>query len=90
MDEAYFAQEGAFKSQQPCLGRSKPTCCTCSLPSITLCSQCLGSIVHDILIGPYLLPWRLSVQIDWVFLEEKLPEMLEEIPLAFRRNVVPA
>jgi hypothetical protein len=28
----------------------------------------------DFLIGPYLLPRRLSAQVYWVFLEEKLPE----------------
>ena len=30
---------------------------------------------------------RLSTQMYWVFLEEKLPEMLEDIPLALRRDV---
>ena len=28
--------------QQPCLGRSKPSCCICSLPQTTLCGQQLG------------------------------------------------
>jgi hypothetical protein len=38
-------------------------------------------IVKDFLIGPYLLTRRLSAHIYRVFLEEELPEMLEEIPL---------
>jgi len=46
--------------------------------------------VYDFLIGSYLLLPRLSAQIYWVFLEKMLPEFLEEIPLAFRRNVVPS
>ena len=33
-----------------------------------------AAIVHDILIGPYLLQRWLSAQIYWVFLQEKLPE----------------
>ena len=28
--------------QQPCLGRSKPSCCICSLPPAMLCGQRLG------------------------------------------------
>ena len=44
-------------------------------------------IVHDFLIGPYLLPRQLSAQIYWVFLQEKLPEMMEEILLALRGNM---
>jgi hypothetical protein len=28
--------------QQPCLGRSKPSCCICSLPPIRLCTPYLG------------------------------------------------
>ena len=49
-----------------------------------------ASIVHEFLIGPYLLPRRLSIQIYRMFLEEKLPEMLEEIPLAFKeKRMVP-
>jgi len=45
-----------------------------------------GDIVQAFMTGPYLLPQRLNVQIYWVFREEKLPEMLEEIPLALSRN----
>ena len=46
-----------------------------------------AGIVRDFLIGPYLLPWRLSAQIYRVFLEEKLPEMMEEILSAPTRNM---
>ena len=53
------------------------------------CTQCLGRHCAW-LIGLYSLPWQFSAQIDCVFLEEKLPEMLEDIPLALRRNMVPA
>jgi len=34
-----------------------------------------------------MLPRRLSTQMYRVFVEEKLPEMLEDIPLALRRDV---
>jgi hypothetical protein len=37
-------------------------------------------------IWPYLLPRRLSIQIYRMFMEEKLPEMLEGIPLAFKEK----
>ena len=67
--------------KQPCLAESKPSCCICLLPPTTLC------IVQAFLTGPYLLPQTLSVQIHWVYLEEKLPQMLEEIPLALSRNM---
>jgi hypothetical protein len=46
-----------------------------------------ASFVRDSLIGSYVLLSRFSAQIDWVFLEEMLPELLEEIPLALRRNM---
>jgi hypothetical protein len=46
--------------------------------------------VHDFLIGPYLLPSGLNVQIYQVFLEEMLPELLQEISLSLRTNMVPA
>jgi hypothetical protein len=47
-----------------------------------------AGIVHDVLIGPYLLPSRLSAQIYRVFLEETLPELLEEIPLVTQEKHV--
>ena len=60
--------EGNFQqSKEPYLGRSKPSCCICSLPPTTLCSQCLGR--H---LGFTCYPDS-SAQIDWVFLEENLP-----------------
>jgi len=46
-----------------------------------------ANIMHDSLIGPYVLPSRLSAHIYWVFLEEMLPELLEDISLALRRNM---
>jgi hypothetical protein len=46
-----------------------------------------AGIVHDFLNWPYLLPRQHRAQIYRVFVEEKLVEMLEEIPLAFRRNM---
>jgi hypothetical protein len=46
-----------------------------------------AGIVHDILIGPYLLPWRLSAQIYWVFLEEKLPKTCGSSMTGMRRTL---
>jgi hypothetical protein len=45
-----------------------------------------AGIVSDFLIGPYLLFWWHNAQIYHVFLEEKLPEMLEEFPLSVSRK----
>ena len=72
--------------QQPCLGRSKPSSRICSLPPTTACSQCFGRH-YAWLFDWALSPWWLTAQIHWVFLADKLPEMLEEIPLALRRNM---
>jgi len=46
-----------------------------------------ADIVIDFLIGSYLLLWWLNAQIYHVMLEEKLSEMLEEIPLSVKRNM---
>ena len=76
-------QRGDFQQpQQPCLGRSKPSCCTCSLPPTTLCGQCLG--------GQWLLDWALLVTLMAQCTDLLLPEIhvLEEILLSVRRNVV--
>ena len=43
--------------------------------------------MHDLLIGPYLSPRRLSAQIYQVFVAEKLAEMMEEILLALSGNM---
>ena len=80
---SYFQQP----QQQPYLARNKPSCCICSLPPTTLVVRVGAGIVHDSLIGLYLLlQWR-SAQFYCVFLEGKLPEMLEEILLVLRRNM---
>ena len=55
--------------------------------NIALRSMFGRAFVHDFLIRPYLLPLRLRAQICRVFVEEILPEMLEEIPLSLRRNM---
>jgi hypothetical protein len=43
--------------------------------------------VNDFLIGTYLLPQQLRAEIYQVCLEEKLPEMLEDILPSIRRNM---
>ena len=76
--------------QQPRLGKSKPA--NPEAASVHCHQQCLVvsvwvGIVNDFLIGPYLLLWWLIAHIYHVFLEENLPEILEEISLLVRRNM---
>lgn len=42
-------------------------------------------IIHDKLIGPYILPPHLNGNIYWIFLQEMLPQLLEDVPLAIHR-----
>jgi hypothetical protein len=44
-------------------------------------------IIGDHLIGPYLLPLRLTGDIYLTFLKETLPELLEVVPLEVRREM---
>lgn len=44
-------------------------------------------IVHDHLIGPYILPVRLNGRTYHAFLSEVLPELLETVPLALRQEM---
>jgi len=44
-------------------------------------------IVHDQLIGPFIFQERLTGQTYLQFLEEELPTLLEDVPLATRRQL---
>jgi len=66
--------------QQPCTGRSKPSCCICSLPPKTLCGQRLG--------GQWHFNWAWLATLTAQCTDLPLPEILEEILLSVRRNVV--
>jgi hypothetical protein len=44
-------------------------------------------IVHDLLIGPYVLPARLTGPVHRDFLEQSLPELLEDVLLHVRRRM---
>lgn len=46
-----------------------------------------AGIVHDYLIGPYLLPTRLDGESYLVFLQEVLPELLNHVPALIRRRM---
>ena len=46
-----------------------------------------SGIVHDHLIGLYLLPTRLDGDSCFVFLQEVLPELLNHVPLHIRRRL---
>ena len=82
-DEAYFTSEGIFwQPQQPCLARHNPSCYIYSLLPTLLCGQLSGWHCAWFFDWANSLSWWLSAQIYWVFLEEKLLEMLEKIPLA--------
>jgi len=69
-----FSRTWGFQQpQQSCLARSKPSFCICSPPPTKLCVRRWGGHCAWILIRPYLLPRRISVQFYWVFLQGKLP-----------------
>jgi len=92
MNEAYFTRHRIFKSHNSHVWPdANPHCCVCALPLTTFCGQLLGK--HCV----WLFDWALLVTPTAqytdlpMFLEEKLPEMLEEIPLAFKeKHMVPA
>lgn len=46
-----------------------------------------AGIVNDYLIGPYLLPTRLNGRCYRIFLEEVLPELLQEVPIGVRNQM---
>ena len=46
-----------------------------------------AGIVHNQLIGPYILPERLTGNVYNIFLEEVLPGLLENVPLGIRRRL---
>jgi hypothetical protein len=46
-----------------------------------------SGIVHDLLIGPYVLPVRLTGPVYRDFLVQSLPELLEDMPLHVHRRM---
>jgi hypothetical protein len=46
-----------------------------------------AGIVHNHLIGPYILPSPLNGHVYRIFLDEVLPVLLEDVPLAIRRRM---
>ena len=46
-----------------------------------------AGIIGDHLIGPYLLPPRLNGKIYKIFLEETLPDLMDDLPLAVRQDM---
>jgi hypothetical protein len=46
-----------------------------------------AGIVNDQLIGPYILPNRLNGQRYLIFLQDVLPELLEDVPMAIRQDM---
>ncbi len=46
-----------------------------------------AGIVNDFLIGPYLLPTRLNGESYLIFLEQVLPDMLNDVPIAIRNRM---
>lgn len=90
-DEACFSWEGIFNSHNRHVWAEvnpHPASVHCHQQRFPV--NIWAGIVHDFLIGPYLLPSGLNVQIYQVFLEEMLPELLQEISLSLRTNMVPA
>lgn len=47
-----------------------------------------AGIIDNFVVGPYLLPARLDGHVYRIFLEHTLPELLEDVPLNIRRNIV--
>ena len=46
-----------------------------------------ASLIGNCLIGPYLLPSRMAIEKHWIFLEQVLPGLLDEVPMKIKRNM---
>lgn len=85
-DEACFTRGGIFNSKNSHVwAENNPYIIFESCHQEKLGINIWMGIIGDHLIGPYMLPPRLNGPIYVRFLEEVLPDLLEEVPLALRQ-----
>lgn len=87
-DEATFTREGTFNTHNKHLwSHVNPHSTRERSHQVRFSVNVWAGIIDNYLIGPYLLPERLTGRIYWTFLDEVLPELLETVPLANRRGM---
>lgn len=87
-DEASFTREGVFNSRNSHFWSDENLYVTVTRSNQRKFSVNMwAGIINDYLIGPYILPPRLTGRIYSIFLEEVLPGLLEDIPLDIRQHL---
>jgi hypothetical protein len=87
-DEACFTREGVFNVHNSQLwARDNPHAMRERGYQVRFSVSIWAGIVGDIVVGPYLLPDRLTAQRYRDFLETVLPGLLEDVPLAVRQRL---
>jgi hypothetical protein len=82
-DEACFTREGVFNAHNSRLwARYNPHAIRERGYQVRFSVSVWADIVRDIVMGPYLLPGRLTAQRYRDFLETVLPGLLEDVPVA--------
>lgn len=87
-DESCFTREGLFNSHNNHVWADEnPHALFIRNNQYRFSVSVWGGIVGDNLLGPYFLPPRLNAELYLEFLDQTLPELLEEVPLAIRQTM---
>ena len=87
-DEASFTRTGMFNTHNSHVWSQDNTHATFIRSYQTeFTVNVWAGIINNFLIGPYILPLRLNGNIYCIFLEEVLPELMEDVPLVTRRQM---
>jgi hypothetical protein len=87
-DEATFTREGIVNMHNLHVwSQINPQVTRESRHQVRFSVNIWAGIIDNHLIGPYILPPRLTGRIYWTFLNEVLPELLADVPLATRRGM---
>ncbi|XP_066590841.1 histone-lysine N-methyltransferase SETMAR-like [Prorops nasuta] len=85
-DEACFTRNGYFNSRNSHMWDTEnPHATAVTHVQNRFSINVWAGIIDDYIVGPYLLPSRLTGNMYVEFLEETLPQLLEDIPLSIRR-----
>lgn len=87
-DESCFTREGVFNSRNSHVwAEENPHAIRSAKFQHKFSVNVWAGIIDGHLIGPYLLPNRLTGPIYLTFLQQVLPELLEEVPLGIRQEM---
>lgn len=87
-DEATLSREGVFNAHNSHVwATDNPHATRPHAFQQRFCINVWAGIVNDFLIGPYLLPTRLSGGSYLIFLKEVLPQLLHDVPIAIRNRM---